>query len=247
MVGIPTGSRYAFRRQPSYFLIKSNPFLLVFIFYPFCRKNLRLVDAAAVYYNRLAGKTVKQKFDDVDAAVGELNEKLPTKYAGSNSAGGSANSAVKLDSSAGGAIQPIYFNNGKPVTCTHTLGKSVPSNAVFTDTNTWRDVVNNLTSTDASKSLSAAQGKILNESKARIARTGWGTSLTIPNLPHGFVIFDNWEVYLIWTAGNAGSYAVDVTKVYGVNDDLSFTIDRNTGTVVVRLKSGTGAITYIGS
>ena len=32
--------------------------------------------AAAVYYNRLANKTVKQKFDDVDAAVGELNEKL---------------------------------------------------------------------------------------------------------------------------------------------------------------------------
>ena len=32
--------------------------------------------AAAVYYNRLANKTVKQKFDDVDAAVSELNEKL---------------------------------------------------------------------------------------------------------------------------------------------------------------------------
>ena len=35
--------------------------------------------AAAVYYNRLANKTVKQKFDDVDAAVSELNEKLGTK------------------------------------------------------------------------------------------------------------------------------------------------------------------------
>lgn len=32
--------------------------------------------AAAVYYNRLANKTVKEKFDDVDAAVGELNEKI---------------------------------------------------------------------------------------------------------------------------------------------------------------------------
>lgn len=218
--------------------------MLVFIFYPFCRKNLRLVDAAAVYYNRLANKTVKQKFDDVDAAVGELNEKLPTKYAGSNSAGGSANSAVKLDSSAGGATQPVYFSGGKPVACTHTLKKSVPDNAVFTDT--WRDVVNNLTSTDASKSLSAAQGKILNESKARIARTGWGTSLTIPNLPHGFVIYDNWTIYLIWAAGNAGSYNVDVSRIYG-NDDLIFTLDRNTGTVTVRLKSGTGAITYIDS
>ena len=59
-------------------------------------------------------------------------------YAGSGSAGGSANSAVKLDtSSAGSATKPVYFSGGKPVACTYTLGKSVPSNAVFTDTNTW--------------------------------------------------------------------------------------------------------------
>ena len=55
-------------------------------------------------------------------------------YAGSSSAGGSATSAVKLDSSAGSATQPVYFSGGKPVACTYTLGKSVPENAVFTDT-----------------------------------------------------------------------------------------------------------------
>ena len=55
-------------------------------------------------------------------------------YAGSSSAGGSATSAVKLDSSAGSATQPVYFSGGKPVACSYTLGKSVPSNAVFTDT-----------------------------------------------------------------------------------------------------------------
>ena len=55
-------------------------------------------------------------------------------YAGSSSAGGSATSAVKLDSSAGSATQPVYFSGGKPVACTYTLGKSVPSDAVFTDT-----------------------------------------------------------------------------------------------------------------
>lgn len=56
------------------------------------------------------------------------------KYAGSSSVGGSANSAVKLDSSAGSATQPVYFSNGQPVATTYTLGKSVPSDAVFTDT-----------------------------------------------------------------------------------------------------------------
>lgn len=60
-------------------------------------------------------------------------------YAGSSSAGGAANSAVKLDTaSAGSATQPVYFSGGKPVACSYTLGKSVPSNAVFTDTNTWK-------------------------------------------------------------------------------------------------------------
>ena len=55
-------------------------------------------------------------------------------YAGSSSEGGSATSAVKLDSSAGSTVNPVYFSNGKPVACSYTLGKSVPSNAVFTDT-----------------------------------------------------------------------------------------------------------------
>lgn len=55
-------------------------------------------------------------------------------YAGSSSVGGSATSAVKLDSSAGSSTQPVYFSSGKPTACSYTLGKSVPSDAVFTDT-----------------------------------------------------------------------------------------------------------------
>lgn len=56
-------------------------------------------------------------------------------YAGSASAGGSATSAVKLDTAtAGSATQPVYFSGGKPVATTYTLGKSVPADAVFTDT-----------------------------------------------------------------------------------------------------------------
>ena len=55
-------------------------------------------------------------------------------YAGSGSAGGSANSAVKLDTAtAGSATKPVYISGGKPVACTYSLGKDVPANAVFTD------------------------------------------------------------------------------------------------------------------
>ena len=47
---------------------------------------------------------------------------------------GNATSATKLGTSAGSATQPVYFSDGKPVATTYTLGKSVPSDAKFTDT-----------------------------------------------------------------------------------------------------------------
>ena len=47
---------------------------------------------------------------------------------------GNAATATALTTSAGSATQPVYFSNGKPAACTYTLGKSVPSDAVFTDT-----------------------------------------------------------------------------------------------------------------
>lgn len=55
-------------------------------------------------------------------------------YAGSSSVGGAATSANKLNTNAGSATQPVYFENGIPVKTTYTLGKSVPSDAKFTDT-----------------------------------------------------------------------------------------------------------------
>ena len=47
---------------------------------------------------------------------------------------GNASSATKLSTSAGSVTKPVHFADGKPVECTYTLGKSVPGNAVFTDT-----------------------------------------------------------------------------------------------------------------
>ena len=47
----------------------------------------------------------------------------------------------------------------------HTVNADVPSNAKFTDTNTWRGIQNSLTSDSTTDSLSAIQGKILNDTK----------------------------------------------------------------------------------
>ena len=72
---------------------------------------------------------IKSKADSVFAAKSHTHN-----YAGSGSAGGSANSAVKLDTAtAGSATKPVYISGGKPVACAHSLGKDVPDNAVFTD------------------------------------------------------------------------------------------------------------------
>lgn len=47
---------------------------------------------------------------------------------------GNADTADKLNTNAGSATNPVYFANGVPVKTTHTISKSVPSDAVFTDT-----------------------------------------------------------------------------------------------------------------
>ncbi len=68
---------------------------------------------------------------------------------------GNASSATKLSTSAGSATNPVYFSDGKPVACSYTLGKSVPSNAVFTDTTygTATESANGLLSTSDKKKL----------------------------------------------------------------------------------------------
>ena len=72
---------------------------------------------------------IKSKAESVFAAKNHAHS-----YAGSASAGGSATSAVKLDTAmAGSATKPVYIIGGKPVACTHSLDKDVPANAVFTD------------------------------------------------------------------------------------------------------------------
>lgn len=72
-----------------------------------------------------------------------------------------ATTATKLSSNAGSNNQPVYFSGGKPVAIGYTIAKSVPADAKFTDTNTWRGIQNNLTSDSTDQSLSAAQGKAL--------------------------------------------------------------------------------------
>lgn len=94
----------------------------------------KVVNTAISNLNTLVGDT-KVSTQISNAIANKSDTGHTHNYASSSSAGGSATSAVKLDTStAGSATQPVYFSGGKPVETTYTLGASVPSGAKFTDT-----------------------------------------------------------------------------------------------------------------
>ena len=106
-------------------------------------------------------KTSTESYASISSAATKLHSKAySTTIRGVDA--GTVRASTRLYSNVtGSSTQPVYFSNGVPVACTYTLGKSVPSDAKFTDTNTWRGIQNNLTSTSTTDSLSANQGKIL--------------------------------------------------------------------------------------
>lgn len=61
-----------------------------------------------------------------------------------------------------GWIGSLPANGGNSTTVNgHSINSDVPAGAKFTDTNTWRGIQDNLTSTSTTDSLSANQGKVL--------------------------------------------------------------------------------------
>ena len=87
--------------------------------------------------NKVATSTTvngKALTGNITLSASDVGAAAAGTYAGSATAGGAANSANKLNTDAGSATQPVYFANGIPVETTYTIGKSVPSDAVFTDT-----------------------------------------------------------------------------------------------------------------
>ena len=98
-----------------------------------------------------------------------------------------ATTATQLSTSAGSATQPVYFSGGKPVATTYTLGKSVPSNAVFTDT-TYSDATVSARGlmTAADKQKLDALGGITTITKSLKLTTAWqNTGISGNNLSTG--------------------------------------------------------------
>ena len=120
----------------------------------------------------------------------------------------SAGSASKLDSSAGSATQPVYFSGGKPAACTYTLGKSVPSDAKFTDTTygVATATANGLMSSTDKTKLDDF-GKVVSIQKSIKLTTNWqDTGITGTNLETG--------TYVVQVSGFNSSYTQLFSEIY---------------------------------
>lgn len=85
--------------------------------------------------SELAATNVQSAIDELDNSKSDTTH--THNYAASDSAGGAATSAKKLDntSAIGSVTQPVFFNaDGVPIPTSYTVEKSVPSDAKFTDT-----------------------------------------------------------------------------------------------------------------
>lgn len=91
-----------------------------------------------------------------------------------------------------GGIQLGYSTNGKNYAVQQS-GEKAYVNVPWTDTNTntWRGIQNNLTSTSTTDSLSAAQGKVLND-KLGISRIAFGAAGI--DFTNGVGVYNNSEI-----------------------------------------------------
>ena len=147
-------------------------------------------------------------------------------YASSAGSATTATTASKLGTNAGSVTQPVYFKDGVPVTTTYALNKTVPADAKFTDTNTWRGIQNNLTSAATDQSLAAAQGKWLNENKtdqrnwtASVKCATWSRLCYIP-----YAMNNYGSSFILNIAASRASVVYNETFVINVNHNKKATI-----------------------
>ena len=108
----------------------------------------------------------------------QLNNKSSSththNYAGSSSAGGSANSAVKLDTSAGDSNTPVYFSGGKPVACTSLDLDTSGNAATATKLKTARTIGLNTGATGTATNFDGSGNIAIPVTSVKEAYLDWG-------------------------------------------------------------------------
>lgn len=115
--------------------------------------------ACYLYSDGILGKNVLCFSTKVNEDKGRDNAPLAPPYILGSTNGNKYQPFQQSNLKVGYAINA---GNAATVGDYYTVEADVPANAVFTDTNTWRDVVDSLSSTATDMSLSARQGNVLN-------------------------------------------------------------------------------------
>ena len=186
--------------------------------------------ATGIQFNPYSGST-SQKITIDGSGTMTITGTLSSTFSGALS--GNASTATALTTSAGSATKPVYFSSGKPVACTYSLNKSVPSNAVFTDT--WRGITTSLTSTSTSTSLAASAGKSLQDQITTLnSKLIWKTYSNV-SLISGLYFYPskgaNYRCIFV-TDTNAGRYTVGSGST-NQSEDTIVREDSYTGTITI--------------
>lgn len=114
------------------------------------------------------------------------------------------------DYNAGSLVQPIWFDRGTPKVCSYQLNKTVPANALFTDTTNLASMTGSLDMSKLSGTLPISKGGT-GATTAAQARTNLGiTPVNIGALtPSDFTPYRGWLV-------KDGLANVYLTKVYNL-------------------------------
>lgn len=100
-------------------------------------KTWNQLEYITLSWNDITGKPSTFNPNQHNHTISQISDigSASVKHASTAGSATNATTATKLGTvTKGSATQPIYLNAGVPTACTYTLGKSVPSNAVFTDT-----------------------------------------------------------------------------------------------------------------
>lgn len=189
--------------------------------------NISDLTATATELNYMDGvKSNVQTQLDGKAASGHTHN-----YAGSSSSGGAAASANKLNTNAGSTTQPVYFKDGIPVVTTYTLEKSVPSNAVFTDSHYSSKNVVGATNATSNTSTALTNGNVYinsveNGSVTSSHKISGSGATTVTTDTNGNIIISSTDNNTTYNAAGSALGLVksggDVTITSGVitvNDD----------------------------
>ena len=141
---------------------------------------------------------------------------------------------------AGSKTQPVYFSEGKPVACTYTLGKSVPSNAVFTDT------VYTLpkATTSALGGVMIDGSTITMDSRGKISASSGGAKLLVSGYGRSFTFTGSYNLfyYIIISASPA-----NITNSSGIVENNSTTKLGQYNNANFNMTISSNSITFSGS